>query len=92
MDESLKSLNNFYNVLQDVFINLNKQETDEKKYIGSYCIMIPEEIIYAANAIPIRLCSGNYTSYSIGDNSVPRDACPLVKAVVGSYYSKSFPI
>lgn len=33
--------------------------------------------------MPVRLCSGSYTAYTIGDDLVPRDACPLVKAIMG---------
>ena len=54
-----------------------------KKTIGTYCVMIPQELIYAAGAVPIKLCSGNYTAFSVGDDIAPRDACPLVKAVAG---------
>ena len=51
--------------------------------IGTYCVMVPQELIYAAGAQPVKLCSGSYTAFSIGDDKVPRDACPLVKAVEG---------
>ena len=51
--------------------------------IGTYCVMAPQELIYAAGAQPVKLCSGSYTAFSIGDDLVPRDACPLVKAVEG---------
>ena len=33
--------------------------------------------------MPVRLCSGSYTAYTIGDDLVPRDACPLAKSVMG---------
>lgn len=33
--------------------------------------MVPDELIYAAGAMPVRLCTGSYTAYSIGDDYVP---------------------
>ncbi|MDY3766249.1 MAG: 2-hydroxyacyl-CoA dehydratase family protein [Lachnospiraceae bacterium] len=51
--------------------------------MGTYCVMAPQELIYAAGAVPVKLCSGSYTAFAIGDELVPRDACPLVKAVAG---------
>ena len=45
--------------------------------------MVPSELISAAGAMPVRLCTGSYTAYTIGDDLVPRDACPLVKSVMG---------
>ena len=80
----------FINIMKDVFVNQDKsliatrfQGTDNRKLIGTYCIMVPEELIYAAGAIPVRLCGGSYEASSIGDELVPRDTCPVVKASVG---------
>ena len=60
--------------------------------IGTYCVMAPQELIYAAGAQPVKLCSGSYTAFSIGDDQVPRDACPLVKAVEGFRSIGTMPI
>lgn len=54
--------------------------------------MVPAELIYAAGGMPVRLCSGSYTAYSIGDDCIPRDACPLVKAVMGFAQIKALPV
>ncbi len=67
------------------------QKAEDRKTIGTLCVMVPAELIYAAGAIPVRLCSGSYTAYSIGDDYIPRDACPLVKAVMGFGKIKSLP-
>ena len=60
--------------------------------IGTYCVMVPQELIYAAGAQPVKLCSGSYTAFSIGDDKVPRDACPLVKAVEGFQSIGTMPV
>lgn len=56
---------------------------NDRVYIGVYCMLIPEEIIYAAGATPIRLCGGCYEAAQIGEDYVPRDGCPLVKSSMG---------
>lgn len=67
------------------------QKPEGMKSIGTLCVMVPAELIYAAGAMPVRLCSGSYTAYSIGDDYIPRDACPLVKAVMGFGKIKALP-
>lgn len=54
-----------------------------RKVIGTYCIMVPEELIYAAGAVPVRLCGGSYETSLAGDELVPRDTCPVVKSSIG---------
>lgn len=67
------------------------QKLEDMKSIGTLCVMVPAELVYAAGAMPVRLCSGSYTAYSIGDDYIPRDACPLVKAVMGFGKIKALP-
>lgn len=74
----------FFDVLENTYVKLaDIQKPEERKSIGTLCVMVPAELVYAAGAMPVRLCSGSYTAYSIGDDYIPRDACPLVKAVMG---------
>ena len=74
----------FFETLKRIYIDLEGVPVPAGvKKIGTYCVMAPQELIYAAGAQPVKLCSGNYTAFSIGDDLVPRDACPLVKAVAG---------
>ncbi len=67
-------------------------EATEKKYIGSYCVMIPDEVIYALGYIPLRLCAGHQIPSYLGEEIIPRDACPLVKASAGFHAMKILPI
>ena len=79
------SMNYFINILRRIFIDNDDVEKDKQtKTIGTFCVMAPQELIYAAGAMPVKLCSGNYTAFNIGDEKAPRDACPLIKAVMGS--------
>lgn len=82
----------FFDVLENIYIKLTDiQKTEDRKSIGTLCVMVPAELIYAAGAMPVRLCSGSYTAYSIGDDYIPRDACPLVKAVMGFGKARALP-
>ena len=83
----------FFDVLRGIYVERKDIKRPEGvKTVGTYCIMIPAELVYAAGAMPVRLCSGSYTAYSIGDEYVPRDACPLVKAVMGFCHTKTEPV
>jgi benzoyl-CoA reductase/2-hydroxyglutaryl-CoA dehydratase subunit BcrC/BadD/HgdB len=62
---------------------LQRQKAKGKKIVGTYCNVIPFELIYAAGAIPIRLCSGDYHSISAGEEIFPKDSCPLIKSSIG---------
>lgn len=73
----------FSEALSKVHIEFEQILPAEKKRIGTYCTMVPQELIYAAGAEHVKLCSGNFTAFSIGEDITPRDACPLVKAVAG---------
>lgn len=82
------ALDYFYHVMQSVFVRnqpdcIFKNGSTGQKTIGVFCMMVPEELIYAAGAVPVRLCAGCYESAQIGEESVPRDGCPLVKSAMG---------
>ncbi len=81
----------FYNTLKRIYVDMAHAETTPKT-VGTYCVMAPPELIYAAGAVPVKLCSGNYTAFSIGDDIAPRDACPLVKAVMGFKQTGLMPV
>lgn len=73
----------FMDTLKKVHIDFERVLPEEKKVIGTYCMMVPQELIYAAGAENVKLCSGSFPAFSIGEDVTPRDACPLVKAVAG---------
>ena len=79
------SMEPFLSVFENLFVKGGDvPHLPEQKTVGTYCVMVPQELIMAAGAHPVKLCSGSYTAFSIGDDLTPRDACPLVKAVEGS--------
>ena len=83
----------FLDTLRRIYVEMKGIDISQtEKTIGTYCVMVPQELIYAAGAVPVKLCSGNYTAFFIGDDIAPRDACPLVKAVAGFKHTGLMPV
>lgn len=83
----------FYYALGRIYVKMQGLDLPQgTKTVGTYCVMAPQELIYAAGAVPVKLCSGNYTAFSIGEDIAPRDACPLVKAVAGFKQTGLMPV
>lgn len=53
------------------------------KIIGTTCLQVPDELIYAVGAVPLRLCSGAYAYDQIGAEFMPAKSCSVVKATLG---------
>jgi len=64
-----------------------KELVDEKaagrKIIGSYCVFVPEEIVLAANATLVGLCSGADFVVEEVEKLLPRNTCALIKSSFG---------
>ena len=86
----IDGLDEILNNLEDVFVHRNLPST--KPIIGTFCYMVPDEIIIAAGGFPIKLCGGNYIAQIAGDEITPRDACPVVKSILGSFEMNLNPI
>lgn len=87
------ALSPFLDTLRRVYIDKEDVQTPEGvPTVGTYCVMVPPELVYAHGAMPVKLCSGSYTAFSIGDDHAPRDACPLVKAVMGAETIDALPV
>lgn len=61
------------------------------KTIGTLCVQVPEELIYAAGAVPMRLCSGAYAFDQVGADFMPAKSCPLIKATLGMLHIGTLP-
>ncbi|MGA1821851.1 MAG: double-cubane-cluster-containing anaerobic reductase [Thermoplasmatota archaeon] len=63
------------------------------KVVGKLCVMVPDELIVAAGAKPVRVCTGYYESVHPA-NELLGDAglCPLVKSTLGSKMVGSNPL
>jgi len=72
----------FYDLLRKVYCDRDRP-SDRRITIGTTCIQVPEELIYAAGAVPLRLCSGAYSFERMGTGLMPARSCSLVKATLG---------
>ena len=52
--------------------------------IGAFCNFAPEELIEAAGAVPVRLCTGSIVAESVAEQTLPRDICPVARASFGA--------
>ena len=72
-----------------------KELIDEKKagrkIIGSYCVFVPEEIVLAANATLVGLCSGADFAMEEVERLLPRNTCALIKSAFGFKLGKVCP-
>jgi benzoyl-CoA reductase/2-hydroxyglutaryl-CoA dehydratase subunit BcrC/BadD/HgdB len=62
-----------------------------RKIIGSYCVFVPEEIVLAANATLVGLCSGADFAMSEVEKLLPRNTCALIKSSFGFKLGKVCP-
>jgi benzoyl-CoA reductase/2-hydroxyglutaryl-CoA dehydratase subunit BcrC/BadD/HgdB len=72
-----------------------KELLDEKasgrKIVGSYCVFVPEEIVLAANATLVGLCSGADFATEDVEKLLPRNTCALIKSSFGFKIGKVCP-
>lgn len=72
----------FLDILKKVFIeNELISYKENEKYVASFCTMIPEEIIRAAGARPIMMCSSSYVGSGAFNEKVPNIVCPHIRAI-----------
>jgi benzoyl-CoA reductase/2-hydroxyglutaryl-CoA dehydratase subunit BcrC/BadD/HgdB len=62
-----------------------------RKIIGSYCVFVPEEIVLAANATLVGLCSGADFAMEKVEQLLPRNTCSLIKSSFGFKIGKVCP-
>lgn len=70
---------------------LLEEKAKGNKTVGTFCIYVPDEIVLAADLIPIPLCGGTNFSVPYAEKTFPRDICPLVKSTLGLAFSKTCP-
>lgn len=72
-----------------------KELLDEKsagrKVIGSFCVFVPEEIVRAAGATLVGLCTGAEFATEEVEKLLPRNTCALIKSAFGFKLGKVCP-
>jgi benzoyl-CoA reductase/2-hydroxyglutaryl-CoA dehydratase subunit BcrC/BadD/HgdB len=59
---------------------LQQARPQGRKVVGVLCTFIPEELILALNAVPVRLCGGPLSARAAA--GLPRDTCPVIQAAL----------
>ena len=58
-------------------------QKEGRKVIGSFCVFVPEEIVRAADATLVGLCTGADFATDEVDKLLPRNTCALIKSAFG---------
>ena len=61
------------------------------KVFGTFCVYVPDEIVFAAKAIATGLCGGSQFWVPGGEKVLPSNTCPLIKASVGARLDRTCP-
>lgn len=61
------------------------------KVFGTFCIFVPDEIVFAADGIATGLCGGSQFWVSGGEKVLPVNTCSLIKASVGARLDRTCP-
>ena len=70
---------------------LRKRAMNGSKVVATYCVFVPDEIVLAADAIPVGLCAGTQFSVSIAEEVLPRNTCALIKSSFGFKLGRTCP-
>jgi len=84
MPSPVKSLDFFKNSYEPRIAQLKDEREKGIKIIGTFCLYVPDEIIFAAGADRIVLCGGRADTIPVAEQSLPRNICPLIKSSFGA--------
>lgn len=62
-----------------------------QKVFGTFCVYVPDEVVVACNGIVTGLCGGSQFWVPDGEQVLPSDVCPLIKASVGARLGRTCP-
>lgn len=65
------------------FIPLMEMKEKNVPFVGTFCTYTPTEIIMAAGAIPVGLCSFSDETIPDAEQDLPPNLCPLIKSSYG---------
>lgn len=61
------------------------------KVFGTFCVYVPDEVIFAAGGIATGLCGGSQFWVADGEKVLPAATCPLIKASLGARLGRTCP-
>ena len=90
-----KSMEYFDFVMSEVHGLRVKELVDGKKngapVVGAYCVFVPEELVRAAGAVLVGLCTGADFALDQVEALLPRNTCALIKSALGFKLGKVCP-
>lgn len=73
------------------FLKVKELKSQGANIVGTFCTYTPNEIIYAANAIPVTLCGISNDTIPAAEIHLPKNLCPLIKSSYGYAVSDKCP-
>jgi benzoyl-CoA reductase/2-hydroxyglutaryl-CoA dehydratase subunit BcrC/BadD/HgdB len=61
------------------------------KVFGTFCVYVPDEVVFAAGGIATGLCGGSQFWVPGGEKVLPANTCPLIKASIGARLDRTCP-
>lgn len=78
-------------IQDDIYTRTVEQSALGRKIVGIYCAFTPKELIKAADAIPVSLCSGSEEPFQAAEAHLPANLCPLIKSSYGHAVADTCP-
>ena len=83
----IEGMKYFYDLARGLYTHRVKElraaREEGKKIVGVFCNFVPEELVLAAGAVPVRLCSGCQEPIATAEEVLPRNFCPAIKSSLG---------
>lgn len=82
---------NFADARKQGFLAVKQLKDQGKKVAGVFCTYTPVEIIMAAGAVSVGICSFSDETIAEAEKVLPRNLCPLIKSSYGFAITKKCP-
>lgn len=82
-NELPENFQDFEEARRDGFLTIKELKDRGKNIVGTFCTYTPTELIYAAGAVPVSLCSSGEETIAAAEKHLPKNLCPLIKASYG---------
>jgi benzoyl-CoA reductase/2-hydroxyglutaryl-CoA dehydratase subunit BcrC/BadD/HgdB len=89
MKQNIESLSHFKEAYPGRVEQLKEVRRGGKKIVGTFCLYVPDEVIFAAGADRVILCGGRTNTIPIAEEFLPRNICPLIKSSFGAIVNSS---
>ena len=78
-----KVFDEFGEARRNSFIAVKEIKDAGTPVVGAYCTYAPQELVMAAGAVPIALCSMSNETTADAEQDLPANLCPLIKSSYG---------